>query len=55
MDKNRILEILEDLLLIYSPSNREKKVSEYVINFLEKIGVEIYLDEIGRASCRERE
>lgn len=45
MDKNRILEILEDLLLIYSPSNREKKVSEYVINFLGKIGVEIYLDE----------
>lgn len=45
MEKNRILEILEDLLLIYSPSRHEKEVSNYIINFLEKLGVEIYLDE----------
>ena len=45
MDDKRIKEILENLLKIYSPTDNEKDLANYLIKFLEKLGAEIYLDE----------
>lgn len=43
-NKEELLEILKDLLNIYSPTKNEKNVAKYIIEFLEKLGAEIYLD-----------
>lgn len=43
--KEELLKILEDLLYIHSPSRREKNLADYIINFLENLGAEIYLDK----------
>lgn len=45
MNKERVLEIFEDLLLIHSPSKKEKGVCDYLIDFLENLGLDIYLHE----------
>lgn len=45
MDKKRILEIFEDLLMIHSPSKNEIKVAEYIIDFANRIGAKVYLDK----------
>lgn len=44
-NKDELLSILEDLLMIYSPSRNEKELSDYIVNFLENLGAEIYLDK----------
>lgn len=44
-EREKLLEIFEDLLLIHSPSKREEKVADYIINFIEELGGEIYLDQ----------
>ncbi|WP_282920378.1 M20/M25/M40 family metallo-hydrolase [Ignavigranum ruoffiae] len=44
MIKERTLEILEEMLLIHSPSKQEKKMADYIIQFLENLSAEIYLD-----------
>lgn len=44
MVKQRTLEIFEELLLIHSPSKKEKAVADYCIDFLQHLGVNIYLD-----------
>ena len=44
-EREKLLEIFEDLLLIHSPSYREEKVAEFIINFVEELGGEIYLDQ----------
>lgn len=49
MLKERTLEILEEMLYIHSPSKHENKMAEYLINFLENLGAEIYLDH-----CEEK-
>lgn len=43
--KEELLQILEDLLLIYSPSRDEKNLANYIENFLKDLGAEIYLDK----------
>ena len=35
-EREKLLEIFEDLLLIHSPSYGEEKVAEYIINFVEE-------------------
>lgn len=45
MNDERIKEILEKLLKIYSPTDNEKDLAKYLIEFLRKLGAEIYLDE----------
>ena len=44
-EREKLLEIFEDLLLIHSPSYGEEKVVEYIINFVEELGGEVYLDQ----------
>lgn len=44
-EREKLLEIFEDLLLIHSPSYREEKVADYIINFVKELGGEIYLDQ----------
>lgn len=44
-EREKLLEIFEDLLLIHSPSKREEKVADYIINFVEELGGEVYLDQ----------
>ena len=36
-EREKLLEIFEDLLLIHSPSKSEEKVAEYIINFVEEL------------------
>lgn len=45
MDKNRLLEILEDILMIHSPTRNEIGVCKYIQKFFEILGAQIYLDE----------
>lgn len=45
MDKERLLEIFEDLLLIHSPSKKEKDVADYLVKFLKNLDADIYLHE----------
>lgn len=45
MNTERLYEILEDLLLTYSPSRKEIDVAKYVIEFFERVGARVYLDE----------
>ncbi|MBG9985742.1 M20/M25/M40 family metallo-hydrolase [Facklamia sp. DSM 111018] len=42
--RERTLQILEEMLLIHSPSKQESKMTEYIIQFLEELEAEIYLD-----------
>lgn len=44
-NKDKLLEIFEELLMIHSPSYKEENVAKYIINFLEKLGANIYLDK----------
>jgi len=44
-NKDKLLEIFEDLLLIHSPSYKEENVAKHIINFIEELGGEIYLDK----------
>lgn len=43
--KDELLEILENLLLIPSPSKKEKGLGDFIINFIKDLGGEIYLDQ----------
>lgn len=43
--EDQLLKILEDLLLIYSPSKDEKQLGDYIIDFMKSLGAEIYLDK----------
>ncbi|WP_124059064.1 M20/M25/M40 family metallo-hydrolase [Vaginisenegalia massiliensis] len=44
MKEERLLTILEELLLIHSPSGRELAVIQYIERFLTGLGAQIYLD-----------
>lgn len=44
INEDELLQILEDLLLIHSPSKKEKEVGSYIIDFMENLGAEIFLD-----------
>lgn len=43
-NEKELLDILKDLLNIYSPTKNEKNVANHIVKFLEKLGAEIYLD-----------
>lgn len=43
-NEKELLDILKDLLNIYSPTRNEKDVADYIVKFLENLGAEIYLD-----------
>lgn len=45
VDLNRLKEIFKTLISIYSPSKKEKDVCDYIADYLEKLGCEIYFDE----------
>lgn len=45
MIKERNLQLLEEMLLIHSPSKEELEMTNYVIHFLKELNAEIYLDE----------
>lgn len=43
-NREELKTIFKDILSIYSPTRNEKNVANYIVNFLEKLGAEIYLD-----------
>ncbi|MEM2895963.1 MAG: M20/M25/M40 family metallo-hydrolase [Candidatus Bathyarchaeia archaeon] len=49
----RSVELLINLLKIYSPSGEEEKISDYLIKVMSKFGIESYKDEVGNiiGSC----
>lgn len=44
MNRERVINNFIDMVKIYSPSLNEKEYSQYLIKYLEKLGLEIYLD-----------
>lgn len=44
MNKSRVINNFIEMVKIYSPSLNEKKYSEYLVKYLEKLGLEVYLD-----------
>lgn len=44
-NKDKLLEIFEELLMIHSPSYKEENVAKYIIDFVKELGGEIYLDK----------
>ncbi|MDD7306721.1 MAG: hypothetical protein PUG67_09040 [Peptoniphilaceae bacterium] len=42
-NKEDLLKILEELLMIYSPSRNEKALALYIIKFLDNLGAEFIL------------
>ncbi|MBU5668235.1 M20/M25/M40 family metallo-hydrolase [Peptoniphilus sp. MSJ-1] len=44
-NKEKLLEIFEELLMIHSPSYKEENVAKYIIDFVKELGGEIYLDK----------
>ena len=45
VDIEKLKDIFKELVNIYSPSKKEKEACDYVVNYLKKLGCEIYLDE----------
>ncbi|MEG0301070.1 M20/M25/M40 family metallo-hydrolase [Cetobacterium sp.] len=44
MNKERVINNFIDMVKIYSPSLNEKEYSEYLVKYLERLGLEVYLD-----------
>lgn len=47
LSSSDVKELLANLLRIYSPSGKEDKVAEFILNFLKQHGVEAWIDEVG--------
>lgn len=45
MNKERLLDNLVEMLKIHSPSKKEGRFAEYLVNLLKEMGASIYLDE----------
>ncbi|WP_297599242.1 M20/M25/M40 family metallo-hydrolase [uncultured Cetobacterium sp.] len=44
MNRERVINNFIEMVKIYSPSLNEKEYSEYLVKYLEKLGLEVYLD-----------
>ncbi|HII67881.1 MULTISPECIES: [LysW]-lysine hydrolase [Thermococcus] len=48
------IELLKELVSIYSPSGEEEKVAKFLVESLESFGVEAYIDEVGNVIAEKR-